>query len=480
MTRSHPAHLRRRDWLRMFGGAAGLAALGGVGTLMAPREAQAGDYRALVCIFLFGGNDGFNMLVPTDNTRHGQYFAARGELALPQASLLPLAGSQYGFHPAMQSLLPAWSAKRLAPILNVGPLAAPLTKEQYLAAGANSPLVPDNLFSHSDQQNAWEGASTDSLARTGWGARTAETMATTYPVISLGGNSRFTAGNSGFGLVLPGPGGQFAASGLRPEDMGWVANQKRKAAVDALYAAGQASQLGEVFAAQQRDAFAMSERLAGLVADKPGDPDVPAAIDAAFAPLIAGTSLTTDLAGQLYQIAKLIAGRQQVQGDRHIYFAGISGFDTHAGQIANGDSTQGLHASLLAEVADAMAAFDSAMQGLGLGQQVTAFTQSDFGRTFVPNNSHGSDHAWGNVQLVCGGAVNGGTTYGTYPTPVLGGPDDVGVQAWEMQGRWIPTASVDQYAATLLTWFGATATQLDTILPGLAAFGDKRSLKFMA
>jgi len=119
------------------------------------------------------------------------------------------------------------------------------------------------------------------------------------------------------------------------------------------------------------------------------------------------------------------------------------------------------------------------MQGLGLGQQVTAFTQSDFGRTFLPNNSHGSDHGWGGIQLVCGGAVQGGTTYGTYPTPVLGGPDDVGVQAWEMQGRWIPTASVDQYASTLLGWFGATAAQVDTILPGLAAFGDKRSLGFM-
>ena len=478
MTRSHPSHLRRRDWLRMFGGAAGLAALGGVGTLMAPREAQAGDYRALVCIFLFGGNDGFNMLVPTDNTRHGQYLTARGELALPQAALLPLAGSQYGFHPAMQSLLPAWSAKRLAPILNVGPLAAPLTKEQYVAAGADSPLIPDNLFSHSDQQHAWEGASTDSLSRTGWGARTAETMATTYPVISLGGNSRFTTGTNAFGLVLPGPGGQFAASGLRPEDMNWVANQKRKAAVDALYAAGQSSQLAEVFAAQQRDAFAMSDRLAALVAGKPGDPNVPAAIDAAFGSLIDGSTLSTDLAGQLYQIAKLIAGREQVQGDRHIYFAGIGGFDTHAGQIANGDSTQGLHAGLLTEVADAMAAFDNAMQGLGLGKQVTAFTQSDFGRTFLPNNSHGSDHAWGNVQLVCGGAVTGGTTYGTYPTPVLGGPDDVGVQDWEKQGRWIPTASVDQYASTLLSWFGATSAQVDTILPGLAAF-EKRSLGFM-
>jgi uncharacterized protein (DUF1501 family) len=479
MSSTHPTHLRRRDWLRMFGGAAGLAALGGAGSLMAPRTAQAGDYKALVCIFLFGGNDGFNMLVPTDTTRHNQYMTARAGLALPQASLLSLSGSQYGLHPAMQSLLPAWSAKHLAPVLNVGPLAAPLTKDQYIAAGADSPLVPANLFSHSDQQRAWESATTDTVARTGWGARTAETLATTYPVITLGGNSRFGTGNQAFALALPGPGGLFAASGLTPKDMSWVANQKRKTAVDAMYAPGQASQLGEVFAGMQRDAFTMSDRLASLVASKPGSPDVPAAIDNAFATLIQGDHLTTDLSGQLYQISKLIAGRQQVQGDRHIYFAGISGFDTHAGQVDNNDSTQGQHARLLAQVSDAMAAFHDAMEGLGLGSQVTAFTQSDFGRTFLPNNSSGSDHGWGNVQLVCGGAVKGGATYGRYPTPVLGGPDDVGVQTWEMQGRWIPTASVDQYASTLLNWFGATTAQVDTILPGLGAFGGARSLGFM-
>jgi uncharacterized protein (DUF1501 family) len=175
----------------------------------------------------------------------------------------------------------------------------------------------------------------------------------------------------------------------------------------------------------------------------------------------------------------MIAGREQVQGDRHIYFASLGGFDTHADQLASEDRSQGLHADLLRELSDAMAAFHNAMQKLGLGQQVTAFTQSDFGRTFAPNNSLGSDHAWGNIQLVSGGAVLGGTTYGTYPTTVLGGPDDVGVEPWELQGRWIPTASVDQYAATLLDWFGASRAQVDTILPGLAAFGAKRSLGFM-
>lgn len=480
MSRSPSAMIHRRDWLRLFGGAAGLAALGGVGSLALPRSAQAADYKALVCIFLVGGNDGFNMLVPNDLTRHGQYATARAGLALPRSALLSLSGSDFGLHPAMASLLPVWKARHLAPVLNVGPLSEPLTKTQYRAAPPDSPLIPDNLFSHSDQQRAWENSSTDTLARTGWGARASETMGTAYPVISVGGNCQFGTGNQAFALALPGPGGSFAAFGLQPQDMVSPANQKRKAAVDALYAPGQVGQLAEFYATIQRDAFAMSDRLSALVANKPGDAGVPAGIDRAFASLIEGDQLTTDLAGQLYQIAKLIAGREQVQGDRHIYFASIGGFDTHADQALSGDNTQGLHAELLAEVADAMAAFHDAMQNLGLGGQVTAFTQSDFGRTFLPNNSAGSDHGWGNIQLVCGGAVKGGVAYGDYPAPVLGGPDDVGVDAWEMQGRWIPTASVDQYASTLLTWFGATRAQVDTILPNLAAFGSERSLGFMA
>jgi len=471
--------LHRRDWLRLAGSAAGMGALGIAGTLLGPRAARAADYKALVCISLVGGNDGFNMLVPTDTERHTQYLAARGMLGIPKASLLPLAGSEFGLHPSMAALLPAWTAGHLAPVVNVGPLAAPLTKAEYVAAGPDSPLIPDSLFSHSDQQHAWESAGAKSLARSGWGARAAEVLGTTQPVITLGGNSRFGTGDKGFELALPGPGGVFAAKGLTPDQMGWQANRVRKDAVDALYAPGQASTLGETFAAMQRDAFAMSDRLAALVAGLPGDPGIPAGIDRAFAPWIRGKQLTTPLAAQLYQIAKLIAGREQVQGDRHLYFASVRSFDTHIDQLTGKDGARGLHADLLAQVGDAMAAFHDAMQNLGLGQQVTAFTQSDFGRTFAPNSSRGSDHAWGNIQLVSGGAVKGGSTYGAYPTPVLGGPDDVGVEAWEMQGRWIPTASVDQYAATLLGWFGASGAQLDAILPGLAAFGNARSLGFM-
>jgi uncharacterized protein (DUF1501 family) len=466
----------RRELLRLLGGTAGLAALGGLGL---PGQARAADYRALVCIFLFGGNDGFNMVVPTDLTRHNQYTSARAGLALPRSALLALDGSDYGLHPSMAALAPAWRARQLAPVLNVGPLAGPLTKTQYRAAPPGSPLVPDSLFSHADQQRAWEGATTEALARTGWGARAAETLATAYPVISLAGNCHYGVGEQAFALSLPGPGEQFAARGMDDPDN--ATNALRMAALEALQAPGQAGgQLAEHYATTQRDAFAMSERLATLVAGRPGDASVPAAIDRAFAHLVRDGELVTQLAAQLYQIAKLIAGRDQVQGDRHLYFAARGGFDTHADQVQEGDASQGEHAVLLGEVADAMAAFNDAMQALGLGSQVTAFTQSDFGRTYAANNSQGSDHAWGNIQLVCGGAVRGGATYGRYPTPVLGGPDDVGVEPRESQGRWIPAASVDQYAATLLAWLGATPGQLDIILPNLGAFGAERSLGFMS
>ena len=184
------------------------------------------------------------------------------------------------------------------------------------------------------------------------------------------------------------------------------------------------------------------------------------------------------LARQLYQAAKLIHGNATVLGNRQIFFAQLGGFDTHANQIG-ASATVGNHARLLQQVGDALACFHNAMKGLALADAVTAFTQSDFGRTFTPNNSSGTDHAWGNTHLVVGGAVKGGLTYGTYPTLALGGPDDVGVDSWELQGRWIPTSSVDQYAATLLAWFGASDAQLDAVLPNLRNFGSARTLGFV-
>lgn len=471
------AGIARRQWLKKT--AALLAGSGLAGGLtLGTRLAQAADYKALVCIFLYGGNDGMNMIVPTDTTRYNQYAGVRASLAIPKASLVALGNSGYGLHPSMAALAPYWTQGKLASVFNVGPLAAPLTKTQYRAEPEGSPLIPDNLFSHSDQQILWECGGGDALSRTGWGGRASNAMTTVNPVISVGGNGHFGVEDFRTPLVLPGPGSGFGAYGLRPEDITWEPNRLRKVAVDALYAQPQASDLAAAFANQQAGAFEISRRLSDLVGTMPGDAKAVPAIDAAFAGLITNGHFTNPLAAQLYQVAKLIHGHTTVQGERQIFFAQMGGFDTHGGQI-DGSATTGEHAGLLKALADALAAFQAAMQGISMADQVTSFTQADFGRTFAPNSSAGTDHAWGNHQLVIGGAVKGGAGYGTYPTLVLGGPDDVGVDDWEKQGRWIPTSAVDQYAATLLSWFGASDAQLNAALPNLSNFGSKRTLGFL-
>lgn len=470
----------RRRWLLQSGATCASAlGFGSVGNLLlGARPAHAADYKALVCVFLYGGNDGLNTIVPTDAARYAQYGAVRGALAIPRERLVGLPGTEFGLHPSLGALSAAATAGHIAPVFNVGPLYAPLTKAQYRSTPNGAALKPDGLFSHSDQQVLWETATTRSQERSGWGGRASTTLGTANPVISVGGNARFGLTTLQSPLVLPGPGSTFGAYGLQPADLTWAPRVARKAAIDTMYAQSQDTVLADAYVRMQRDAFAVSQRLGTLVKIEPGTAGAIPAIDAAFAPITSGGHITTPLGRQLYQVAKLIAGNATVGGDRQIFFAQAGGFDTHAGQIA-GNATDGEHARRLQEVGDALAAFYTAMRNLGLGQAVTTFTQSDFGRTFKPNSSNGTDHAWGNQHLVIGGAVQGRTTYGTYPQLVLGGEDDVGSDPWEQQGRWIPTTSVDQYAATLLGWFGASDTQLDSTLPNLRNFGTQRRLGFV-
>ena len=478
----HPAiDLQRRRWLKTSGtalaGALGAASIGNL--MLGAQPAYAADYKALVCVFLYGGNDGLNTIVPTDTARYAQYSGVRAGLALPKTSLLAMAGTDYGLHPALSALSSVWTEGKLAPVFNVGPLFAPLTKAQFRAAAQTSDLIPDNLFSHSDQQVLWETGSTDSQTRTGWGGRGSQALATVNPVISLGGNGRFGLETLRTPLVLPGPGSTFGAYGTLPADLTFAPNQLRKAALDSLYAQSQEITLATAQTQIQRDAFGMSQRLAAVVKTQPGDADASAQINAAFAPITANGKVTTGLGRQLYQVAKLVAANATVLGNRQMFFTELGGFDTHSSQLITGTPTEGSHARLLKELGDALGAFHNAMKNLGLADAVTTFTQSDFGRTFKPNNSTGTDHAWGNQHLVLGGAVRGAATYGTYPELVLGGVNDVGVDSWELQGRWLPTTSVDQYAATLLGWFGASDAQLDTVLPNLKNFGTARRLAFL-
>jgi uncharacterized protein (DUF1501 family) len=240
----------------------------------------------------------------------------------------------------------------------------------------------------------------------------------------------------------------------------------------------QKSPMAEVYAQQQRSAFDAQARLGGLFNFDPNPATDPLGITAAFAPLIQGGGLVGQLAPQLYQVARFVANRNTVRGTRQIFFVQMGGFDNHAGQVG-ASALDGTHAELMTQMADALAAFWRALKAIGMTEQVTLFTQSDFGRTFAPNETQGTDHAWGNEHLVLGGAVAGGQLYGRYPELVLGGPDDVGVDDWERQGRWIPSTSVDQYAATLLRWWGLSEAQLDAALPNLRNFGSARSVGFL-
>jgi uncharacterized protein (DUF1501 family) len=477
---NHPASAARRRWLMGSGATlAGALGAGTVANLMSVRPAHAADYKALVCIFLYGGNDGMNMIVPNDTATYDKYTAVRKGLSIPKANLVNLSGINFGLHPAMSALGTAWGDGKLAPVFNVGPLFQPLTKAQYRAAALNSELLPDSLFSHSDQQNLWETGTTRSLTRTGWGGRAAETLATANPVISVSGTARFGLSSLQTPLVLPGPGSTFGAYNLQANDT-WAPLLARKAAIDALYAENQDVTLAEAYTSAQRDAFKVSSRLGAVVKTRPGDADANAAIDAAFASITGpDRKMTSPIGNQLYQLAKLIVGNASAPRSQQIFFASMSGFDTHGNQLVTSSPLEGEHARLLKQLGDALGAFYGAMKALGLSESVTTFTQSDFGRTFAPNNSTGTDHAWGNQHLVLGGAVKGGRSYGTYPTLALGGDDDVGKESWELQGRWIPTTSVDQYAATLLGWFGAGDSQLDLVLPNLRNFGTARQLGFL-
>lgn len=465
----------RRTLLKLGGGL-----LAGTALAAPARRADASDFKALVCVFLYGGNDGLNTLVPTDDLRHAQYRDVRRQLALPRDRLLPLAGSDWGLHPALEPLQACWRDRRLAAVLNVGPLQAPLDKTALLAAPSNSPLVPEGLFSHSDQQAQWETASTSSQTRSGWAGRAVEALGLGQPVVSVGGNARYGNASRSSGLVVPEPGASFGAIELGSEAwrQTYAPAAARASAIRRLYAQAQATELGDVYARMQRDAFEVAARLGPVVQAQPGGDAAHAAVDAAFAPLMSGGIVQSGIGRQLYQAARLIARRDLVGGSRQLYFAQQGGYDTHSEQIGN-DALSGAHANLLRDLGGAVAAFDRAMRGLGLDQAVTLFTQSDFGRAFKPNQSLGTDHAWGNLQFVLGGAVRGGRSYGTAPELALAGRDDVDHRPADAQGRWIPTTSVDQYAATLLGWLGATDAQLDAILPNLRSFGAARRLGFV-
>jgi uncharacterized protein (DUF1501 family) len=439
--------MKRRTFLFHASALAGSAAFGQLANLTARATAQD-DYKALVCIFLVGGNDTNNMVVPVDSAGYANYLKVRGDLALPQAQLLPLQESggvlRYGFHPALPGLQSLWTAGNLALIANVGTLVQPLTKAQYLSTTTQKPAT---LFSHIDQQHEWQASISDTASTTGWGGRLADALsslngsATPLSMISTGGNNLFLTGTSSQALVIP-TSGSFGLNGFSNS----AGDSARRSALMSLLGLDRNTDLTKA---------AQDVMTAALSSSATLNPILTATTSKAI-PHFA--SMTSSISQQLLAIAKVIEARATLGAQRQVFLATLGSFDTHTSQIAT-------QQSLLSQLDPAMAAFQAAMSDIGALDDVTSFSLSDFSRTFQPNTGGGSDHAWGSHHFVVGGAVHGGQLYGSMPTLALGGPDDEGTQ-----GRWIPTIAVDQYAATLATWFGADSSALSTVLPNLSAF----------
>jgi uncharacterized protein (DUF1501 family) len=440
--------MKRRSFLVHAGALAGSAALSQLG-VFAARAATANDYKALVCIFLYGGNDTNNVVVPIDSAGYANYAKLRSTLALPQAQLLPLAipGSTaaYGVHPALPGVQSLWASGNLAIVANVGTLVQPLTKAQYLLSTTTK---PESLFSHIDQQHQWQASiSNTSSSSTGWGGRLSDQLASLNvnasvpPMISTGGNNLFVTGAASQALVIP-TSGSFGLSGYTRSG----ADAARRSALAQLLNIDQQADLVAAAEAVMTGALASSATLNPILMTT----------DATLSARFGG--LTGDFAKQLLAIAKVIEARGSLGARRQVFLATLGSFDTHTDEL-NRQQT------LLAELDSGLSVFHAAMADIGAGSSVTSFTLSDFSRTFLPNTGGGTDHAWGSHHLVIGDAVHGGQIFGSMPTLALGGPDDEGTE-----GRWIPTIAVDQYAATLAAWFGADATTLAAVLPNLASF----------
>lgn len=404
------------------------------------------DYKALVCIFMFGGNDANNTVVSLDN--YASYAANRGGLALTQAQLQataisPRKGGKYALHPSMTALQTLFSQQSLSPlavVCNVGTLTSPLTKAQYIAGGAR----PYSLFSHSDQQAQWQTSVSNSVSRSGWGGRMAD---------------RTQDASSGFPTICSVAGVPIFSSGARTQPLALAPaptplNQTLQliqpdSAIQQILGIDRApGSPGLVSAAGQITQNALSN--SALLSTNP-------AIGTAFP--------ATGLGNQLLQVAKLIKLNATLGLKRQIFFCSIGGFDTHNGQI----TTQ---STLLQQLSDAMAAFYKATVELGVSRKVTTFTLSDFSRTYKPAGAGatiGSDHAWGSHHLVMGDSVAGGDFYGTFPDLTPGGNQDTDSGA-SARGRWIPTSSVDEYASTLALWYGLSPADLLIVFPNIGRF----------
>lgn len=442
MNHSHP---KRRDIFRY-------AACAGVGTLgmatavkdlciTAAAASPFNDYKALVCVFLFGGNDQNNMIVPR-GSEYAAYSTGRTGLALAENVLLPLNqaggdGRLYGIHPSMNAVKDLFDLGKVAVLTNVGPLLAPLTRAQYQN---NSVAKPPNLFSHDDQQVHWQTSIPDKPADTGWGGRVGDLFS------SLGENPRvsFLMNLADTNIFQRGR----TVNQLRLRSQGVIGLNSMSTATTTALNTTLNLPYSNLMQASYRDVLKLA---------LDNNQYISSALNSQ--PALTTVFPNTNLGNQLKMVARLIQSRSAMSMQRQIFFVSQGGYDTHGPQFT-------AQANLLRELSDAMAAFYAATNEMNIANQVTQFTASDFGRT-LRFNGEGSDHGWGSHHFIVGGAVRGQRLYGTFPNLLMGGPDDTS------QGRYIPTTSVDQYSATLAKWFGVSPGRLPDLFPNLGRFNNQ-------
>ncbi len=416
---------------------------------MANASAQtATDYRALVCIYVGGGNDHLNTLVPTDPTSYNAYSTARGALAQAKSSLLSITpatsqgGKEVSLHASLGGLKTLFDAQRLAVVASVGALIVPVTKTAYYGSVALS--LPPQLFSHSDQGNFWFSSQSNGL-QNGWGGRFCDVLSgsntnAAFTSISVFGYTKMLVGQTTTFFTASEQGAplQFfdAGSGL---DKALTGSAARTNLLEKAYA-----QVNE----NLRDNGRILEN---------------AILPESALPVPPGGG-NSGIANQLQSVARIIGGRTALGTKRQVFYVSLGGFDTHSGQVDK-------HASLLTELNAAMVYFDQCMATLGTTNQVTTFTTSEFGRTLT-SNGDGTDHGWASHHFVMGGAVNGKNIYGTLPTIGNNGPDFLN------EGNQIPTLAVEQYGATLAKWMGVGDANINNIFPNLGNF-NQRDLGFL-
>jgi uncharacterized protein (DUF1501 family) len=450
--------LARRAFLRRASQLSAVAGTPFALNLLAAGAASAqtaGDHKALVCIFLNGGNDQSNTVVPISGAGYTSYQQARPSLALPAASLLAISptgysGNPLGLHPSLSALQPLFAQQRVALMANVGTMAAPITRAQW-NSGRPTVAVPLQLFSHSDQQGAWQTGIPDRVSPTGWQGRMGDLLASTYNpgslvsiAMSIAGNNLMLAGNSTVQY-------QLTTNGA-----------VRVAALNGFYGTG-ASGGAAVRRLMTENRTRLLENEVNTISRRAIDTEV--VVTNALSSSSMGTTFPqTGLGRQLQMVARMIAARGPLGQRRQIFFVQVGGYDFHDNLLTD-------HSARLRELGDAMAAFYQATVGMGVANQVTTFTASDFGRA-LQHNGRGSDHGWGAHHFVMGGAVQGNRVYGQFPTVALNGPEDAG------QGRLIPSTSVDEYTATLSRWLGVSLSNLPLVLPNIGRF-PSRDLGFL-